>query len=68
MSLEATTTPRSPRAHNSLALRSDGSLVAWGDKTYGESNAPTSGYYLAVPAGSGFNSGFRPAMLTRTSW
>jgi alpha-tubulin suppressor-like RCC1 family protein len=36
---------------HSLALRADGSIVAWGDNSYGQCNVPSENDFIAVSAG-----------------
>ena len=48
----ATTSWPSPRAaYHSLALKSDGSLVGWGDNGYGQTNVPAGNDFVAIAAG-----------------
>ena len=52
----ATTSWPSPRAaYHSLALKSDGSLVGWGNNVYGQTNVPAGNDFMAIAAG-GFHS------------
>ena len=36
---------------HSLALKSDGSLVGWGENSYGETNVPAGNGFVAIAAG-----------------
>ena len=38
-----------------VALRSDGSLVAWGDNSLGQTDVPTGNDFVAIVAGDGYN-------------
>ncbi len=38
-------------AYHNLALKSDGSIVGWGDDNYGQATPPTGGGYVAIAAG-----------------
>ncbi len=38
--------------YHSVALRSDGSIEAWGNNVYGQRNAPTGTNYVAIAAGN----------------
>ena len=42
--------------YNSLALKSDGTVVAWGDNTYGQSTVPTGLAGVVAIAASGYHS------------
>jgi len=46
---------KSPSNNHALALRSDGTLVAWGNNSYGQLNLPTGVKYTDVDAGTDFS-------------
>ena len=44
--------PLPQASYHSLALKSDGSIVGWGDNDYGQATPPAGNDFIAIAAGS----------------
>lgn len=53
--------------NHALALRTDGTLVAWGDNTYGQLDLSPSTTYHDIEAGDDFSIGLDPASAILTA-